>query len=168
MKICRCIQVGAVLLGFSAAAVGFQATSIPKPTSRTVAEYRDQNIGRYDVGGFHQNSPYHLGVMVEYDENGANVISVTPGGAADAQGIHVGDIIMEIDGCPVGQMRGRIYELWKRYQYSKNGSVELLICFVDNANQYRYYYLPVKLDGVFAAAPAEDGTEATGKPKDEE
>ena len=58
----------------------------------------------------------------------------------------MGDSILEVDGPPIGQFGDRLYELWRQYVFSKTGQVELLVCYVDAAGDFRYYYPLVQLD----------------------
>lgn len=121
----------------------------PKPVTRPDAEKEQFNLARYVFGAsnFARFSPYELGVGVVYSEEGGKIDNLTPGGAADRAGLKVGDLIMEIDGCPVGQLGDRLYELWRQYFFSPTGDIELLVAFKPSGSQnQKFYYPQFKLD----------------------
>jgi len=120
-----------------------------KPKTRGDAEDRSHNVARYVLGysNFNKYARFELGATVNYSyEAGATIASIKPGSAAETAGLKVGDHILEVDGAPVGQFGDRLYEVWRQYVYSKDGTVELLIAFDDpSTGQPRYYYPKVKL-----------------------
>ena len=127
----------------------------PIPTSRANAESRRTNFSRYNgEDAFRNASMWELGVVVEYTTDGAVVLRVLPGSVAQQAGIRKDDIIMEVDGAPVGLIRHRVYRLWPFYNKSTRGKVQLLICFVDDTtDSYRYFAQEVQLAPIREAAP---------------
>ena len=109
---------------------------VPK-TGRTIA--------RYVLGysNFNRYGRYELGVAGELLLQGRrdDRLHQAREGAAETAGLKVGDHILEVDGAPVGQFGDRLYEVWRQYVYSKDGTVELLIAYDDpSTGQPRYYY----------------------------
>jgi PDZ domain len=120
-----------------------------KPRDRALAEDRDRNVARYvfGAGNFEKYAKFELGVSIQYSlDFGAAIQAIKPGKAADKAHLQVGDSILEVDGAPIGQFGDRLYELWRQYVFSKTGQVELLVCYVDAAGDFRYYYPLVQLD----------------------
>lgn len=122
-----------------------------KPRTRQVPENRDANIARYrfGYGNFQAFSKFELGVQIDYvgEMRPANSITnIAPASAAEEKELQVGDVILEVDGAPIGVIGDRLYEAWRQYIYTKDGTVELLIAFFDPAvGDFRYYYPQVKL-----------------------
>jgi hypothetical protein len=124
--------------------------TVKKPADRNKAESRHDNIARYKLGAgnFNKYARYELGVTISYSyESGATIESLKDGGAAKAAGLQEGDMILEVDGAPIGVFGDRTYELWRQYIYSKDGEVELLVCFQSpTSDEFLYYYPKIKLD----------------------
>ena len=131
----------------------------PIPTLRANAEGRRTNFSRYNgEDAFRNASMWELGVVVDYTTDGAVVLRVLQRSVAQQAGIRKDDIIMEVDGSPVGVIRQRVYRLWPFYNKSTNGRVRLLICFVDNTtDSYRYFAQEVQLAPINSAAPRPAG-----------
>lgn len=122
----------------------------PKPTNRNSPEDRTKNIARYVIGAgnFDKYSFWELGVQnLWYSyEAGATIQAISDGSPADNSGLKVYDNILEIDGAPLGVFGDRVYEIWRQYLYSKDGKVELLVCFDDpSTGEPRYYYPEIQL-----------------------
>lgn len=123
-----------------------------KPTLRNSPENAQANFGRYkiDENAFNLFSRFSLGVNIDYVGSFGQknaLVAVAPNQAAEKAGLKVGDILLEVDGSPIGQIGNRIYEAWRQYIYSKAGLVELLVAFFDPAiNDFRFYYPMVQLD----------------------
>jgi S1-C subfamily serine protease len=129
--------------------------TLGKPVARNAPEDRDANIARYQVGAsdFEQFGQYELGVNVSYSSAGVTIEDILPGKQAEKAGLQVGDIILEVDGAPVGVFGDRTYEFWRQYSYSKTGNVEFLISFGEDAQgQFKYYYPIIQLDPLTAPA----------------
>ena len=122
---------------------------VARPKKREDAEDRIHNVARYvfGYGNFNKYARFELGVDVSYSaQAGGTVVAVKSGSPAEAAGLKVGDHILEVDGAPVGQLGDRLYEIWRQYTYSKDGTVELLVAFDDfSTGQPRYYYPKIKL-----------------------
>lgn len=121
--------------------------TIPKPRTRIDAEEKDQNHSRYVAGnGFDAYSTHEIGTKyLSYSTNGATIAEITGGSYADQAGLKVGDIILEVDGAPIGKIGPRTFEGWRQYRYSKSGEVELCIAIPQSQGGYKYYYPKVKL-----------------------
>lgn len=124
--------------------------TVKKPTKEADAESQTNNFARYKIGAgnFDKYARFELGATVQYSyESGGTIKTIKAKGAAEKAGLKVGDMILEVDGAPVGVFGDRTYEIWRQYVYSKDGVVELLVCFKDPASgQFKYYYPKVQLD----------------------
>lgn len=120
----------------------------PEKRKRDEAEFQNKNFARYVIGwgNFEKYAEYELGVDVVYSSNGAEIVNVKSGTAAANANIKVGDIILEVEGAPVGNFSGRVYEVWRQYVYNKNGEVEFCIAIKKDGGGYKYYYPKIKLD----------------------
>lgn len=117
--------------------------TIAKPRNRADAEATSIQLSRYKVspGNFDRYSPYELGADVTYSYGrGATIVSVKSGSVAASAGLKVGDMILEVDGAPIGVFGDRTYEVWQQYKYSKEGKVELLIAFDRPDGTVGYFY----------------------------
>jgi C-terminal processing protease CtpA/Prc len=127
-----------------------------KPKTRIDAEDRAHNVARYvfGYGNFSKYARFELGANVTYSaQAGGTIAAIKTGGSAATVGLKVGDHVLEVDGAPVGQFGDRLYEIWRQYLYSKDGTVELLIAFDDPATgRPRYYYPKVKLSDLSASS----------------
>ena len=65
------------------------------------------SAGNLSVGGLRKipSSGTLLGVLLGEPRSGIPVVDVVPGGAADRAGLRAGDLIVEVNGAPVGRMR---------------------------------------------------------------
>lgn len=121
-----------------------------KPRAREPGESRETNLGRYVLGygNFDTYAKYELGIRMDYFGQFGELNSITsvkPGSAAENV-LKVGDVILEVDGAPVGQIGERLYEPWRQYIYSKDGKIELLVAYFDpTSGDYRFYYPEVQL-----------------------
>jgi membrane-associated protease RseP (regulator of RpoE activity) len=125
-----------------------------KPRWREAAETRDVNLERYRLGSPEQDpnqvdpssgAPPALGVHVLYPAGapqGVSVVAFSGGSGAWEAGLRPGDQILEVDGSPVGLIRGRYYEPRERYAVGYE-SAELLVGYVDWGGNHRAFYLPV-------------------------
>ena len=80
--------------------------TVEKPITRDTAETREQNIARYQFGSgnFEKYSAWELGTKVSYSyDSGATIQAIKPGSPAANAGLKVGDMILEVDGAPIGQ-----------------------------------------------------------------
>lgn len=128
-----------------------------RPRDRATAEDRQTHFSRYTFGNFAGETLWALGAKVNYTGNGATVTEVLHGTAAETAGLKKGDIILEVNGVPVGWIRDRLYAMWKEYRRTDKGdhnSAEFTIAFKpDQWSDYKYYFPVIDLDRVAAGAP---------------
>lgn len=117
-----------------------------EPQKRESAESEFKNNARYvqGWGNFDKYAEFELGADVRYSSNGARIVRIKPDSAALSNGLRVGDIILEVEGAPVGRFGTRTYEVWRQYIYDRDGKVEFCIA-IPSQGSYRYYYPEIKL-----------------------
>ena len=128
-----------------------------KPVERNQPENKIANVSRYalNYGDFQSYARYELGVDLDYSDGYARIVNIEPDtpAASPEAGLQVGDLILEVGGAPVGIFGDRWYEVWRQYQYSKDGNVEFLIEIPDPIlENTKYYYPTIKLNPLSAQA----------------
>jgi len=123
-----------------------QAVGADKPTDRSSAEGKTENVARYQLGGFGANATASLGINVKYPTDipqGITILGFEVDSKAKEAGIVLNDVLLEVDGSPVGFIRGRYYEPWTKYGRSGDSTTELLISY-SSGGERKYYYPDVK------------------------
>jgi len=115
---------------------------LPKPRERSQPEDRQTNFSRYVLGGFGDDANATLGIDAKYPDipQGISVLNFLINSAGQAGGLQLFDIILEVDGAAVGDIRGRVYEPWKKYGRTLPKKAEALVSFVDSDGVRKYYY----------------------------
>ncbi len=121
-----------------------------KPTDRAHSESQTRHLARYTDDDF-TSVTLLLGVEGSYSDDcdfapGLLISAVGPGTAAEKGGLVKDDVILEVDGVPVGTYGSRTYYVWKRYPTGTSGSVQLTVAFEDDNGDYQYFYPVIKLD----------------------
>ncbi len=120
------------------------AIDAPKPRTRNTAEPEGENLNRYPGGLFVPQASGELGVQLRYFDEGSQGAAIvdflTLAAASDAKkfGLHLFDVIEEVDGCPIGFLRGRFYEPFTHFK--GDAKRELLVSFVKRDGNIGYYY----------------------------
>jgi hypothetical protein len=126
-----------------------------KPVDRASAEDKATNIARYAIGGFGANATKSLGINVIYPndtDQGITISSFGVDSTAKAAKLAVSDWIMEVDGSAIGHIRGRYYEPWQKYGRSGQDLTEVLVSFLNQSGERKYYYPQVATQTVTGVA----------------
>ena len=145
-----------------------------KPRDRPSAESKPENLARYKIGGFGASANATLGVkdqVPDRDPPGRHCPGLRDRLEGEGGGIQEDDVILEVDGAPVGFIRERYYELWPKYGRSGKNTTEVLVSFLTNSGERKYYYLPVRTSVVtgerYGSFPEDFFTVARPKTRDD-
>ena len=134
----------------------------PKPRTRDAAETHDENLLRYPGRTFAANANQGLGVRVKYrcdSSCGAMIRQFETDSPAQESGLKVDERILEVDGSPVGLIRGRYYEMYNLFarpraaQVGQEDPVEVLVEFVRSDGTRRYFYPQVRTQAIYEKFP---------------
>ncbi len=124
-----------------------------KPNQRDQAESQSDHLARYPKqSDFRTQTPFQLGLNVTYLGVGARVDDIRPGSPALGV-LRMHDIILEVDGFPVGIENQRTYLMWPRYAFAQGGEVELTVA-IPVPGGFAYFYPRIPLTPVTAEASA--------------